>query len=611
MTGRRQRKVRDDPATRAVVAGWQTVCAHPLFAPMAGGRDLCRRDDEVVPRDGWAVIDTDGTVHAHPTRLARPQEWAWVFAHLLLHLGLNHQQAATSGGSRLDGAHTAAADVVVTRFQASLKFGACPFERPQPLPLPVGDEASLAAEWRLTGVPAEWAALGVAGSAPCLRRVWLPDWPRPPDFPAWFAAGLSAAVAAAVEVAGGARPSMTVGGAASQPWQQARSWFINAYPLLAAVVSTLTVVADAELARAWDIRVAAVSPTAGKLYVNPHAQFSQDEWRFVIAHEALHAALAHHARVGGRDPYLFNVACDFVINGWLVEMGVGAAPPGLLYDPLFAGQSAEEVYDRIAIEARRYRKLATLRGNGVSGGGPAGAGDVLTEGLPRRVDPAAAVGLDELLRRGLCHGLDLHLAGNRGLLPAGLVEEIRALAHPPIGWDVALARWFDEYFPAVERVRTYLRLSRRSAATPDIPRPGHRLPAELVARRTFGVVLDTSGSMDAPLLGKALGAIASYAASHDVPAARVVFCDAVAYDAGYLGPDEIAGRVRVKGRGGTVLQPGIDLLQRADDFPADGPILVITDGHCDVLHVRRDHGYLIPAGAALPFTPKGPVFRVE
>ena len=47
-------------------------------------------------------------------------------------------------------------------------------------------------------------------------------------------------------------------------------------------------------------------------------------------------------------------------------------------------------------------------------------------------------------------------------------------------------------------------------------------------------MLDTSGSMDAELLGKALGAIASYATARDVPAARVVFCDAVAYDAGYL-----------------------------------------------------------------------------
>ena len=90
-----------------------------------------------------------------------------------------------------------------------------------------------------------------------------------------------------------------------------------------------------------------------------------------------------------------------------------------------------------------------------------------------------------------------------------------------------------------------------------------------------------------------------------------MYCDATAYDAGYVPVDDIAGRVQVRGRGGTVLQPGVDLLERANDFPAEGPILLITDGQCDVVRVRREHAWLIPRGASLPFTARGPVFRVE
>lgn len=191
------------------------------------------------------------------------------------------------------------------------------------------------------------------------------------------------------------------------------------------------------------------------------------------------------------------------------------------------------------------------------------------EGL--RAPVGGGIDLDELLRRSLATGLDLHATMGRGTLPAGLVQEIRALSHPPVTWDVQLARWFDEHFPAVERRRSYARPSRRQSAVPHIPLPGYVRPEELVTRRTFGVVLDTSGSMSAELLGKALGAIASYAAARDVPAARVVFCDAAAYDAGYLAVDEIAGRVKVRGRGGTELQPGIALLERAADFPARWP----------------------------------------
>jgi predicted metal-dependent peptidase len=100
--------------------------------------------------------------------------------------------------------------------------------------------------------------------------------------------------------------------------------------------------------------------------------------------------------------------------------------------------------------------------------------------------------------------------------------------------------------------------------------------------------------------------------SRDVPAARVVFCDASAYDMGYMRPEDVAGSVKVRGRGGTVLQPGIDILDDADDFPSEAPLLIITDGMCDkvILH-GRDHAFLIPTGASLPFVPKGKVFRLR
>jgi len=96
-----------------------------------------------------------------------------------------------------------------------------------------------------------------------------------------------------------------------------------------------------------------------------------------------------------------------------------------------------------------------------------------------------------------------------------------------------------------------------------------------------------------------------------VPFCRVVFCDAAPYDQGYISPEQIADRVRIKGRGGTVLQPGIDLIENARDFPPSGPILIITDAECDHVITKREHAFLIPAGAFLPFRPSGPVFRIK
>ena len=130
-----------------------------------------------------------------------------------------------------------------------------------------------------------------------------------------------------------------------------------------------------------------------------------------------------------------------------------------------------------------------------------------------------------------------------------------------------------------------------------------------ITSRTFGVVVDTSGSMSAKQIGMALGSIASYAAAKDVPFVRIIFCDAKATDAGYLAPEDIAGRVKVTGRGGTILQPGVDCLEQANDFPKDGPILIITDGEIENdLKVRREHAFLLPRGNRLPFRTRGEVF---
>ncbi|WP_329793191.1 hypothetical protein V1227_15135 [Lentzea sp. DG1S-22] len=532
-------KAHVDPAALAFAAAEKRISAHPLFAAL--GTYVRRQSDHP-----WADISLDGLLLAHPAKKAGEDEWAWVFAHCLLHLGFG----------------TFDCDEVLG-FQLAVKVGTRPFSW----------DPGRCVRGGASTDPEKWA-----------RR---------------FAAGLSNAAVAAIDVAGGARSSLSDSRPVKSEWELALGWFVSNYPLLGALASAMEVVADAELARGWDISIAAVSAASAEIYVNPLAHLSKQEWRFVLAHEMLHAALRHCDRVGGRDPYLWNIAADFVVNGWLVEMGVGAAPSGVLHDPGLRGLSAESVYDRIAADLRRYRKLLTLRGNH--------RGDLLGEPLR---GPADVTGLDEFYRRALLTGLSYHTSA-RGPLPAGLVEEVRALEHPPLSWDAQLARWFEEFVPTAEKRRTYARASRRQASTPDIPRPGWTRPESLEARPTFGVVLDTSGSMDPTLLGKALGAIASYAAARDVPAARVVFCDAMAYDAGYVPVEDIAGRVAVRGRGGTVLQPGIDLLERADDFPAAGPVLVITDGGCDVLRIRREHAFLIPAGAHLPFRPRGPVFRMS
>jgi len=585
-----------DVATQNFYQGVDMVEKHPLFQPLIKNARVMRSNEVEYPGNGLAYVTNNGSIYCHPKRREESMVWARAIAHCLLHLGMGHFQEKSHPYE-----WNLACDYVVEKFLFDLKFG----KNVKDLSYlsDITNEEKLYRNLCANIDKAKFIGFGTADEyEQDMLKVPEERWRSKIQWSKLFASGLSAAVQSAISVAAGVQESMDY--QSERPLQTVAyrmiQWFISSYPLLGAIAANFKLVEDPMICQRMEISVGAVAPGLLEIYLNPSAGLSEEEIRFVIAHEFLHVALRHDSRLEWRDPYFWNVACDYVINQWLTEMGIGERPDGVLYDEQFKGMNAEAIYDMIVTDMRRYRKLATLRGVGL--------GDILYG--PNQL--SADVDLDTFYRRALAQGLSYHQEQERGFLPAGLVEEIRALSHPPIPWDVELARWFDDYFTPVEKIRSYARPSRRQAATPDIPRPNWSVSQSTLDGRTLGVVLDTSGSMSRGLLATALGAIASYSAVRDVYATRVVFCDADAHDMGYMKPEEIAGTVKVRGRGGTVLQPGIDLLEKAEDFPKEAPILIITDAECDKVIIHgREHAFLIPRGAKLPFIPKGKVFRMS
>ncbi|MCI8694683.1 MAG: peptidase [Lachnospiraceae bacterium] len=585
-----------NPAAEAFQAGCGLVKQNAILGPLLERSYPHFEDNYPMAKEDWAWVTSEGHIYANSHRRAAPGEWAYVLAHCLLHLGLGHIRE----DKERDPFWNAACDCVAARYLADLHIGTVPEELSAPLPSGPREEEKLCSWLKENRDPACFLFSTMSGGRADMKwqgegRPWH-WWSGPTDWRQLFAESLRDALRTAVDYAGGVR-SAPGDSRKMGPIQRAREWFLSGYPLLGGVAAGFRLVEDALVAQRMDISIAAISVQMQEIYVNPAAHLTEQEWRFVLAHEYLHAALCHEARLGKRDPELWNTACDYVINQWLRDMEVGTMPEGLLYDSELAGLSAESVYDLLAVNLRKYRRMAKH--------------DILF-GPPGWQESRDFVDLDAWCRGAIQRGLDFHQVHGRGYLPEGLVEEIRALSQPPIPWDVKLARWFDERFEPLEKRRTYARLSRRQSATPDIPRPSYRYEEEAQAGRTFGVLLDTSGSMDRGLLAAALGAIASYSAARDVKRVRVVFCDAAPYDQGYMEAADIAGSVRVRGRGGTVLQPGVELLEQAEDFPKEAPLLIITDCECDRLNLfGRDHAFLVPRGKSLPFPAKGPVFYLE
>ena len=611
----KQKQKKTNKNEESLEAGRGYLSQHALFGMM--DRSIHVSDRNMLGKNSYACVYSHGAIFLNKDVYLAPKEWAYVIAHCMLHLAFGHFDAERMPGFAVeqpDGSFiwkvqcsrnlwNTACDLYITKFLWDIKFGTPVHENPVNLfQMAFNDERKIYQALVESNYPEGDARFSTLASGQCdmigLEKPLVYTPKQQNQYIADFTYALACSVSEAVSEAGGHQHK----GKPDTPARRAAAWFIDHYPLLGGLAAHFKIVEDYQYCVKNEISIAAVSVYDEEIYINSAVRYTEEQWRFVLAHEYLHAGLGHQERCRGRDPYLWNIACDFVINGWLHEMQIGVMPEdGLLYDENLCNLSAESVYDEILRNLRKYSKLETLRGYG--------KGDIM--GSPLR-NAGASVSLDEFCKNALQQGLSFHEAQGRGLVPAGLIEEIRALSMPPIPWDVELANWFDVYFAPLERCRSYARPSRRQASTPDIPRPRYQAMDILTKSRTFGVVIDTSGSMEAQMIGKALGAVASYAVSHEVPFARVVFCDAQAYDAGYVSPQDIAGRVAVKGRGGTALQPGIDLLEQAKDFPKDGPVLIITDGMIEErMNIRHEHAWLLPRGRWLPFRTRMPVFYFD
>jgi predicted metal-dependent peptidase len=110
-------------------------------------------------------------------------------------------------------------------------------------------------------------------------------------------------------------------------------------------------------------------PTMGvdgrHLFYNPEYTLGlkEPEVLGVIAHEVMHCALKHMIRRGHRNPIVYNMAGDFVINLILKEAKFELpgkpvtmkSPPGTkghLLDPAFADMGTEEIYERLMREVK-------------------------------------------------------------------------------------------------------------------------------------------------------------------------------------------------------------------------------------------------------------------
>lgn len=193
-------------------------------------------------------------------------------------------------------------------------------------------------------------------------------------------------------------------------------------------------------------------------------EFTNEELRFVAAHEVLHVAYLHLFRMGNRIPQLWNVACDYVINAELLKCGIGKMPAMCLYDKKYEGMSEEAVYDDLFKNAIKIESPDVFE----------------------NCDDGNGVNSDQAIQISSKVHAAVEAAKAAGKMPGGLRDFVQ-MHKPQIDWKSELRRFS---YPCFPDGRTWSRPHKRTIAS-GLYLPGKKMDG--TSPLVCGI--DTSGSI--------------------------------------------------------------------------------------------------------------------
>ena len=333
---------------------------------------------------------------------------------------------------------------------------------------------------------------------------------------------------------------------------------------------------------------------------------SNKEIEFVIAHEILHCVYDHLGRRNERNPMLYNIAADYIVNNLLVRDRIGEKPKivDCFQDFKYEGWTSEEVYDSLFDEAKKngeefLKQLGEmldqhldLEGDGTEEGNSDGK-----NGPPKYSKEELDQIRDEM-KEAMINAAQTAGAGN---VPAGIQRLIKEMTEPKMNWRELLRQQIQS---TIKSDYTFMRPSRKGWHTGAIL-PGQNFEDTI----DICVSLDMSGSIGneqgADFLGEIKGIMEEYK-DYNIK----VWCfDTAVYNEADFSADggEDLSDYEIMGGGGTDFMANWTYMKENDIQPKK--FIMFTDGYawdswgdpdwCDtvfIIHSHHDKNLQAPFG---------------
>jgi predicted metal-dependent peptidase len=301
-------------------------------------------------------------------------------------------------------------------------------------------------------------------------------------------------------------------------------------------------------------------------------KLDDDELVFLFGHEVGHCVYNHIGRRGDRNPQVWNMAGDYLINDMLVENNVGKriTAVDILLDPKYRGMTADEIYDELMANAVEIKMTLDMHldgeGNDTNSEGKGSDGKSKSSGV--KIDPETAKKIQDEIKEAVLQAAQAAGAGN---VPAGIKRLIQKFTAPKMRWQDLLRIQLES---SLKNNYSFMRPSRKSWHTGAVL-PG-MLPAEHL---DVAIAIDTSGSISDDMIRDFLSEVKGMMDMYTTYSIHVFSFDTEVYNPMTFSDDngEDIADYDAQGGGGTDFDACFRYMKDNDITPKQ--FIMFTDGY--------------------------------